>query len=95
MSEKRIRSHRDLHVWELGMQIVERVYELTQGFPADERFGLTSQLRRAAVSIPANISEGNARNSTREYLRFLSIGIGSLAEVETMLDIALRLKSRT
>jgi four helix bundle protein len=91
MSDNRIQSHRDLHVWQLGMQIAEEVYALTHEFPADERFGLTSQLRRAAVSVPANIAEGNARDSTREYLRFLAIAVGSLAEIETFLELALRL----
>ncbi len=67
MSEKKqIRSHRDLNVWQLGMELAERIYALTQTFPPDERFGRTSQLRRAAVSIPANIAEGNARDSTQD-----------------------------
>lgn len=91
MSEKRIQSHRDLKVWQLGMQIAEDTYALTRSFPADERFGLTSQLRRAAVSVPANIAEGNARETTKDYLRFLSIAVASLAEVETYLDLAQRL----
>lgn len=86
-----IQSHRDLKVWQLGMQIAEDMYALTRSFPADERFGLTSQLRRAAVSVPANIAEGNGRGTTREYLRSLSIAVGSLAEVETYLDLAERL----
>lgn len=67
MSEKKqIRSHRDLNVWQLGMELAERIYALTQTFPPDERFGRTSQLRRAAVSIPANIAAGNARDSTQD-----------------------------
>ena len=89
---RQIKSHRDLNVWQLGMEITERVYELTRDFPSDERFGMVSQLRRAAISVPANIAEGNARSSTKEYLRFLAIAIGSLAEIETFLELALRLK---
>jgi four helix bundle protein len=87
----RIQSHRDLNVWQLGMQIAEGVYHLTGDFPKEERYGLTSQIRRAAVSVPANIAEGNARSSTKEYIHLLSISIGSLAEVETFLELALRL----
>lgn len=88
----RIQSHRDLKVWQLGMDLVERAYEISRSFPDDERFGMTSQLRRAIVSVPANIAEGNAKASTRDYLRHLSIAIGSLAEVETFLDLAIRLR---
>lgn len=86
-----IQSHRDLKVWQLGMQIAEEIYALTRRFPDDERFGIISQLRRAAASVPANIAEGNARSSTKEYLRFLSIALGSLAEVETFLELSKRL----
>src|SRR5687768_12050599 len=86
-----IQSHRDLKVWQLGMVIAESVYDVTKLFPSDERFGITSQLRRAAVSIPANIAEGHARSSTKEYLRHLSIALGSLAELETLLDLSSRL----
>ena len=92
--ENSIRSHRDLSVWQLGIQIAEDVYALSQDFPADERFGLTSQIRRAAISIPANIAEGNSRATTKDYLRFLSIAVGSLAELETFLDLAERLGYR-
>ena len=86
-----IQSHRDLSVWQLGMDIAEQVYALTQSFPPDEKFGLTSQLRRAAASVPANIAEGNARDSTKDYLRFLAFAVGSLAEMETFLELAIRL----
>lgn len=87
----KIQTHRDLKVWQLGMDITEQIYGLTKAFPDSERFGLISQLRRAAASVPANIAEGNARSSTKEYLRHLSIAVGSLAEVETFLDVSLRL----
>jgi four helix bundle protein len=92
MSDKpSIKSHRDLAVWQLGMDVAERIYQLTTDFPDSERYGLVSQLRRAAVSIPANIAEGNSRSSTKEYLQHLSIALGSLAEIETFLDLSVRL----
>jgi four helix bundle protein len=83
--------HKDLDVWKKGMELVERVYSMSRAFPDAERFGLTSQLRRAAVSIPSNIAEGAARKSDKELLQFLSIAIGSLAELETQYLIAIRL----
>jgi four helix bundle protein len=86
-----IRNYRDLEVWQRGMDIALRVYEVTKKFPADERFGLTSQLRRAAASVPANIAEGHARSSTKDYLRFVAIAIGSLAETSTYIELAARL----
>lgn len=89
-NDNSIKSHRDLSVWQLGMEIAEAVYEVTRSFPKEELYGLTSQIRRAAVSVPANIAEGNARSSTKEYLHLLSVSVGSLAEVETHLELALR-----
>ena len=83
--------HKKLKVWQLGMEIVMDVYRLTGSFPSDERFGLTSQLRRCAVSIPSNIAEGAARNTHKEFINFLHIAQGSLAELDTQLEIALRL----
>ena len=74
------------------MSLVRTVYEISKQFPADERFGLTSQIRRAAVSIPSNIAEGHQRHTTREYIRFISDAEGSLAEVSTQLRIAVDLK---
>ncbi|MCG8584655.1 MAG: four helix bundle protein [Pirellulales bacterium] len=86
-----IESYRELKVWQRGMDIVVSVYQLTKGFPSDERFGLTSQMRRCAASIPANIAEGNVRNTTKDYLRFISIAVGSVAELMTFLLVAQRL----
>ncbi len=87
----RERSYRDLIAWQKGMELVEDVYRETHSWPADERFGLTSQIRRAVVSVPANIAEGSGRSGTAELRRFLSIAHGSLWEVQTHLEIAARL----
>jgi four helix bundle protein len=86
-----ISSHRQLEVWNLSMDLVVEVYRLSSRFPADERFGLTSQVRRAAASVPANIAEGNSRSTRKDYAAFVSIAKGSLAETETYLLIAVRL----
>ena len=85
------RPHERLDVWQDAMSLVEIVYRTTATFPDVERFGLISQMRRAAVSIPSNIAEGAARRSTAEYLRFLSIARGSLSELDTQFNIAVRL----
>ena len=87
-----IKSYRDLRVWQSGMDLVVMVYEITEKFPSKEVYGLTSQIRRAAVSVPSNIAEGHTRESTKEYLHHLSIAQASLAEVETQIEIAFRLK---
>ncbi len=84
-------SYRDLIVWKKGIMLVKRIYEVTKGFPAEERFGLVSQMRRAAVSIPSNIAEGQARRTTNEFIQFVSHAEGSLAELDTQLVIALEL----
>jgi four helix bundle protein len=84
-------TYRELKVWQKAIDLVVACYELTKGFPDDERYGLTSQLRRAAVSVPANIAEGHGRGSTSQFLNFLWIANGSLTEVETHLIIAGRL----
>ena len=86
-----VKSFRDLDVWHLGLELAETVYRVTARFPKAELFALTSQMRRAAVSIPSNIAEGRARDSTREFLHFLAISRGSLAELETQLELAIRL----
>jgi four helix bundle protein len=85
-----IKSYRDLKVWQQGMGIAEAVYALTGRFPRHELFGLTSQLRRASVSVPANIAEGYSRDSTRPYANALRIAQGSLKELETHLLLAVR-----
>jgi len=83
---------RELDVWRLAMELAKLVYQLTTGFPRDERFGLTAQLRRAAVSIPSNLAEGNARASTRDYARFVSMALGSTAELQTQLLLSAELQ---
>jgi four helix bundle protein len=86
------KSYRDLETWQEAMNLVEMCYELAASLPVDEKFGLTSQIRRAAVSIPANIAEGYGRAHRGDYLHHLSISGGSLAEVETLLILTGRLK---
>jgi four helix bundle protein len=86
-----VRGFKDLVVWQKSMGLIEQIYRLTQGFPKQETYGLSSQVQRAAVSIAANIAEGNGRDSTREYIHHLAFSLGSLAEVETYLDVSLRL----
>jgi len=86
-----VNSHRDLIAWQEAMRLVEIVYRDTTGFPSEETFGLKSQIRRSAVSVPSNIAEGSARNTTGELLQFLGIARGSLAELETQLELAVRL----
>jgi four helix bundle protein len=83
--------YKELLVWQKGMTLAKLVYKLTMRFPADERYGLVSQLRRAAVSVPSNIAEGQARRSTSEFLQLLSIAEGSLAELETQLILSTEL----
>ena len=87
-----IKSFRDLRVWQSAMDLVEKVYLLTQTFPRHEVYGLASQMQRAAVSIPSNIAEGHTREHLKEYLQHLSVARSSLAELETQLEIAARLK---
>ena len=84
-------NHKDLDLWKKSMDLVETIYKLTQAFPESEKFGLTSQMRRAAVSIPSNIAEGAARKGDKELIHFLHIALGSLSELETQYLIAIRL----
>jgi len=86
-----MKDHKELNAWKVSMDFVAEVYAITREFPKEEIYGLTSQLRRAAVSIPSNISEGAARNSEKEFVQFLHIALGSAAEAETQLLIAQRL----
>jgi four helix bundle protein len=86
-----IRSFRDLVAWQKAMDLCQEVYHLTQSYPADERFGLVAQMRRAAVSVPSNIAEGYRRRSRRDYVRFLNMALGSLCELETQVILAIRL----
>lgn len=83
-----IRGHKDLEVWKKSMSFVTTVYKLTQGFPKEEIYGLSNQMRRAAVSVPSNIAEGAARASVKEFIQFLHIALGSLSELETQIMIA-------
>src|SRR5213596_4151136 len=86
-----VRGYRDLIVWQDSMDLVVAIYRITATFPKDERFSLVDQLRRAAVSVPSNIAEGHGRSRTGDYLRFLSVAVGSLMEIETQVQIATRL----
>ena len=86
-----MRDHRDLDVWKTAMDLVTNVYERTKDLPKEEVYGLTAQIRRAAVSIPANISEGAARQTDKEFVHFLFISLGSASELETELVITERL----
>ena len=81
----RMKTHKDLDVWKEAMSLVKEIYSLTTNFPKEETYGLASQMRRAAVSIPSNIAEGAARNSGKEFIQFLYVSLGSLAELETQL----------
>lgn len=87
-----VNSHKDLKVWQESMNLVEDIYKITANFPKEEIYGLRSQIRRAAVSIPSNIAEGAGRKGSAEFCRFLYISLGSISEVDTQLEIAVRLK---
>lgn len=91
MMEK-LKSYRDLKVWQKSMELTEEIYLITEKFPKSQVYGLTSQIRRAAVSIPANIAEGQARHTTQQFLQFLGIAKGSTAELETLSILSKALK---
>ncbi|MDP9004164.1 MAG: four helix bundle protein [Verrucomicrobiota bacterium] len=86
--EKKTQNYKDLVVWQKAILVAKRIYQLTQGFPAEEKFGLVSQMRRAAVSIPSNLAEGQARHTTGEFVQFISHAEGSSAELDTQLILA-------
>jgi four helix bundle protein len=85
---ERVQNFRDLKIWQLGRTLVHQMYKITGTFPADERFGLVAQMRRAAVSVPSNIAEGFTRRHNKEYKQFLYIAMGSSAELETQITLA-------
>lgn len=91
MSEQKIRSYRELLVWQKGIALVKEVYRITKKFPNEERFTLIDQIHRAAISIPSNIAEGQARQHSKEFRQFLYVSLGSLAELDTQLTIAMEL----
>ena len=86
------KTHKNLDVWNRAMDLAVEVYSITSQFPKEELFGLVSQARRAAVSVPSNIAEGAARNSRKEHIQFVYVALGSIAELETQLLLAARLK---
>ncbi|NQU20275.1 MAG: four helix bundle protein [Candidatus Nealsonbacteria bacterium] len=88
---ERIRSYRDLSVWQLGMELAEAACRLTDDFPPQQRYGLGSQLQRSAISVPANVAEGHGRDSTKQFLYDVSVAMGSLCETETHLILTERL----
>lgn len=85
------KSYRDLVVWQMSMDVAENIYQLTRSFPKEEMFGLVSQMRRAAVSIPSNIAEGEGRKSRNEFHHFLGIALGSKSELETQMELCERI----
>jgi four helix bundle protein len=87
-----VKSYKDLNIWQRSMDLVEFVYRITEDLPSKESFGLVTQMRRAAISVPSNIAEGYGRQSTGSYSQFLSIARGSLFELETQVEICIRLK---
>jgi four helix bundle protein len=86
-----MKDHKDLDVWKESMLLAENIYALTKHFPLDEKYGLSSQIKRAVVSVPSNIAEGAARKGDKEFIQFLYIAMGSISEIETQLILAERL----
>ena len=86
--EKAFKSYQDLAVWQRAMDLAKNIYRVTADFPSEERFGLVNQMCRAAVSIPSNVAEGHARSGAREFQRFVSIALGSVAELETQVILS-------
>ena len=91
MDARKIESFKDLMVWQKGIEVVSDIYALTKSFPKEELYGLTSQIRRAAISIPTNIAEGWGRGTTKNYIQFLEIARGSLYELNTLIIISYNL----
>ena len=89
--EERPKDYHDLLVWKKGMDLAKQIYQITKAFPEAETFGLVSQMRRAAVSVPSNIAEGQARNTTGEFVQFLSHAVGSVSELDTQLNLSVDL----
>ncbi len=87
-----IKNHRDLIIWQLSMDLAVDLYQFTKQLPDDEKFGLISQIKRSATSVPLNIAEGAGRRTTGAYIQFLNIALGSLSEIDTQLEMCLRLK---
>lgn len=92
MKPNTTRSYKDLVVWQKGIALAKLIYQLTKNFPSEEKFGLVAQMRRAAVSVPSNIAEGQARHTTGEFIQFISHAEGSIAEVDTQLILSDELK---
>jgi len=92
MKPNTTRSYKDLLVWQKGIALAKLVYQLTKNFPSEEKFGLVAQIRRAAISVPSNIAEGQARHTTGEFIQFISHAEDSVAELDTQLILSLELK---
>jgi four helix bundle protein len=87
-----VKSYKDLDAWKLGMNLAKKIYEITEKFPDSEIYGLSSQMRRASVSIPSNIAEGSGRNHKKEFVQFLYLARGSLLELETQIELSKMMK---